>query len=418
MLEIGHAMTTAPPGLVPDSGAESEAVIREARKRQHRRHLLTGLAIVVLAGATGVAVSQIGPGGQLPGRQVLRHQGAPRRESAPSSGRAGVPAFFADALTSGEGNGPLEVRSSATGALVAEQSARINLGVAALAATGSGDLVIAEPAIAPGCGTRLYRVQLTGRGQLGRLTQVGPELPGLVLSLAASAGGQVIGYALAACGKGPPGFVGVFNTRTGWSRTWGGAGFAGANVPGKPRDLSLGWSLSMSANGRLLAFTGWNVAENWRFTRQVVRVLPTDAPAGTLAERSRVVLSRPLSLPELGAVALSPGGKSFYLCTKPARRAGIVRKIAAYATATGSRQRLIATLTGGFTETTCQMALDSTGRFLLLTSSVSPEGHPYPKTAVLRLARIDLTTRAVAVLSIKLPWGAGMDPPTGMITAS
>jgi hypothetical protein len=414
MLEIGHAMTTAPPGLVPDSGAESEAVIREARKRQHRRYLLTGLAIVVLAGAAGVGVSQIAPGGQLPGHQGLRHQGAPRRESAPSSGRAGVPEFFADALTSGEGNGSLEVRSSANGALVAEQTARIVVGVTALAATGPGEFVIAEPAIAPGCGTRLYRVQLTGRGQLGRLAQVGPELPGGVLSLAASAGGQVIGYALSGCGKGHPGYVGVFNTRTGWSRTWGGVDFAGANVSGKPHSLSLGWSLSMSANGRLLAFTGWNVAENWRFTRQVVRVLPTDAPAGTLAERSQVVLSRPLFPPELGAVALSPRGKSFYLCTRSASRNGIVRKIAAYATATGSRRQVIGTLTGGFTETTCQMALDSTGRFLLLTDSANS---PRPGTVVLRLAKIDLTTRAAAVLSIKLPQGSGMNPSTGMITA-
>ena len=64
----------------------------------------------------------------------------------------------------------------------------------------------------------------------------------------------------------------------------------------------------------------------------------------------------------------------------------------------------------------CQMALDPTERSLLLTESVSkPEG--YPGTPVLRLARIDLTTRAVAVLSVKLPRGGGMDPYTGMSTA-
>jgi len=78
---------------------------------------------------------------------------------------------------------------------------------------------------------------------------------------------------------------------------------------------------------------------------------------------------------------------------------------------------VIATLTGTVTQTSCLTALDTAGRFLLLTDSVSPQGHPHPVTAVLRLARIDLTTRAVAVLSIKLPWGAGMDQPTGMDTA-
>jgi hypothetical protein len=329
-----------------------------------------------------------------------------------------VPGFFADAVTTPEGNGPLEVRSSATGALVARQVMRIAVGVSALAATGPRSFVIAEPDIAPRCGTRLYRVQLTGRGHLGGLTPVGPALPGWVASLAASTGGRVIGYAVSGCGKGKPGYLGVFDTRTGRSRAWG-----EVNVSGNTGSVALSGPLSMSANGRLLAFTGWDLAGNWRvlggghFTHQVVRVLPTDAAAGSVAQRSHVVLSAPLSQPTLSAVALSPGARSIYLCTRSARRGRTVRTITGYATATGDRQRVIATLTGAVTPTSCQMALDPSGRFLLLTSSVSPQGHPHPETAVLRLARIGLTTRAVAVLRIKLPWGAGMDPPTGMNTA-
>jgi hypothetical protein len=47
-------------------GAEPEAVIREARRRQHRRQLVTGLAVAaVLAGATAV-VADIGSRGQPP----------------------------------------------------------------------------------------------------------------------------------------------------------------------------------------------------------------------------------------------------------------------------------------------------------------------------------------------------------------
>jgi hypothetical protein len=178
----------------------------------------------------------------------------------------------------------------------------------------------------------------------------------------------------------------------------------------------------MSASGHLLAFTGWDLTGNWHvlgeghFTRQVVRVLPTSAAAGTVAQRSHVVLSGTLSLPALTAVALSPDARSFYLCTRTSFGHRSAREIAAYATATGRRQRVITTLTGTFPSSSCQMALDPTGRSLLLTESVSnPQG--YPGTPVLRLARIDLTTGATAVLGVKLPRGAGMDPYTGMSTA-
>jgi hypothetical protein len=409
-------MKTAPTGLLPGSDPETEALIKEARRRQRRRYLVTGLAVVVLAGAAGVMVSQIGPSGHPPGRQGPRHPAAQRGKGPPFPTRAAVPRFFADTVTAAEGNGPLQVRASASGRLVAEQATPGPGGVVAgLAATGAGSFVIAEP-VNGGCGTRLYRFQLTGRGSLGRLAPVGPELTGWVSSLAASAGGQVIGYAVSGCGKGSPGHIGVFNARTGRSREW-----SDVNVGGNPGNVALGGAVSLSANGRLLAFTGWDVAGNWhvvgggRFTRQVVRVLPTNAPAGTVAQRSRVVLSRPLSQPELAAVALSPNAESFYLCMMSSSRDRSVRKIAAYATATGGRQQAIATLTGTSIPATCQMALDSAGRFLLLTNSLS--NPRYPGTPVLRLARIDLTARSAVILSIKLPSNAGMDPYAGMTSA-
>ena len=43
-------MKTAPPSSLPDTGAGTEALIKEARRRQRRRYLLTGVtALVVLA---------------------------------------------------------------------------------------------------------------------------------------------------------------------------------------------------------------------------------------------------------------------------------------------------------------------------------------------------------------------------------
>jgi len=66
-------MKTAPPGWLASVGADPEALIKEARRRQHRRYLAVGLAVVVmLAGAVGVTISVTGPGGHAPSRQVPR----------------------------------------------------------------------------------------------------------------------------------------------------------------------------------------------------------------------------------------------------------------------------------------------------------------------------------------------------------
>jgi hypothetical protein len=405
-------MNTTLPDTGPDTGAESEALIQEARRRQRRRYLLTGLVVVILAGAAGAAVSQTGPGDQPPVHPGPGGPGVLSGSSAPSAGRAAAPRFFADAVTTGEGNGPLEVRSSATGGLVAGDAAHMPVNVTGLAATGPDSWLIAEPG-GGWCDTRLYRVQLAGRGRLGGLTPVGPELPGSVWSLAASAGGQMIGYAVRGCGKGSPGYVGVFNARTGRSREWDDVSVSGIS----PGHVVLSGALSMSANGSLLAFTGWDVAgtspmaERGRLTSQVVRVLLTNAPVGSVARRSRVVLRRPVLAPQLAAVSLSPTGSSFYLCTPVNGRGGRVTEIARYATSSGSARQVVATL-GGTLAAGCSMALDTTGRFLLVPYAVGAGARP-----LLKVARIDAAARVVTIVNIRLPVNGGMDPYTGMTAA-
>jgi photosystem II stability/assembly factor-like uncharacterized protein len=62
-------MKAAPPSWLPDPGAEPEVLIREARRRQRRRYVAAGVAIVaVLAGVAGVVAGLHGPGSRHPSR--------------------------------------------------------------------------------------------------------------------------------------------------------------------------------------------------------------------------------------------------------------------------------------------------------------------------------------------------------------
>lgn len=332
----------------------------------------------------------------------------------------GLPRFFADTVDTVEGNGPLQVRDSATGGLVAEDTHLFGSpGITALAATSDRSFVIAAPAGNNfSCVTRLYRITLNAQDRPGRLSPLGHAVQGQVWSLAASMRGQSIGYAVSGCGKGQPGYLAVLDTRTGRTRQWSDVSLGGES----PGNVAVrGPFLSMSANGRVLAFAGWDIAGDWHVvggghaTRQVVRVLPTGAAPGPVAQRSHVVLSRPLSRAELAAVAVSPGGGSFTLCTMRDGRHKSVRTIAAYATATGALQRVIATVAGTPAPAVCQMALDPAGRSLLVPTSL--RNPRYPRSPVLGLARIDLPTRSVATLTIRLPPNGGMDPYAGMSTA-
>jgi photosystem II stability/assembly factor-like uncharacterized protein len=71
-------MKTAPATWQPGTGTEAEALIKEARRRQRRRYLAAGIAVVaVLASAAGVVAGLHGPGSGHPSRPGPHGQPVP-----------------------------------------------------------------------------------------------------------------------------------------------------------------------------------------------------------------------------------------------------------------------------------------------------------------------------------------------------
>jgi len=380
------------------------------------RAVLTGAAALALA-ACGAHPS---PGGRSPdGRSPDGHAGHSMAVTpAPGADAPAAPApprFFADVAAGGlGGRGVLQVRESATGRLVAQDSRVLATGLAALADRRT--FVVAEP-VGSSCATRLYRLRLNGRGKPGRPSRLDvPELHGELWSLAASGNGNVIGYAVSGCSNGDRGYVGVVHLPGGRARRWGDVNLGGVS----PGNVALNGALSLSANGRLLAFPAFDLSAGSRITAQDVRVLPVDARPGTVARRSRVLLGSPYPpyRPLLAAATLSPGGATLYACATLGQ-AGHAVRLSAYRTTTGRRLRTLATLTvtgsplagSGY----CPAALDAQGQYLLVPYAIRSSRNPAAGPE-LRIAMLAVTTGRVTDLTVRLP-GGGMEPATGMSIA-
>jgi hypothetical protein len=366
-----------------------QALIQEARRRRRRRYLVNGLTLAVSV-ALGAAVTLA----------VVRPDGGRRPTALPHGGqvpRAGVspamPPFFVD--TAGSALALLEVRASSDGKLVSTDHAIPPMSYYGMAATGSSSFVISEQASA-GCSAQIYRVRLNRRGHPSRPSPVGPPLPGIVQSLAASADGTVIAAALDSCGASPAtGYIRVFNTRTGGSTQW--SGLDGAN-PGSV-DLD-GW-MSMSANGKLLAFNAMAPGAHETSAGPQVRVLSTSAPAGTVDGRSRIVLHKAFLTNGSEQIALTPSGGDFYLCTLDGHGRGF--SVARYQTSTGAFLGTVARLHMMSVVPVCAMALSPSGGYLLVTAgtAVAPGNRPQITNAI----RIDLATGAQTAMRFEIASG-------------
>lgn len=395
-----------------DTTAEAEALIAEARARARRRRQRIALGVV---GAAAVAAGALVAVGGFPGGEpTATASTGPATAAAKASG---PPAYFAGTDELDGGYTSPVIRASATGKLVADLRMTPKLAgydpPYSLAAVGPDSFVVGMMTPTD-CSSQFFRFQLNAKGKPGALTQVGPTVPGDLTSMAVSAGGGEIGYSIDSSGcanaRALGSYLAVLSTRSGQTRRWtdpsGPSGFLG--------------SLSMSADGRELAF-GQVLAkpdgkDGYSLLGDEVRVLPVDAPSGSAAARSRVVVRTSVNATGFNAptVLLSPTGSSVYVCAAPmptpkpgAKRITQTARITAYQTATGKSAGVLASFAASYpvssvgeggvqplTVSCSSMALDPSGQYVLVPylDAISNTKDPYSAGA-LTAARISIATR-------------------------
>jgi hypothetical protein len=227
-----------------------------------------------------------GPRSQLPtGPAPAPALAADASRGVPTSAPApGVPRFYVTAYVAPSGGANyLVVRDTATGHVVAQVTPPANAFFAGLAATAGDRTFITTIDTGTGCTpVQLYQFRLNHRGVPGPLTPLNITLPGGIPQgqgdLAITPDGRTIAYDSGVCSSRatPPEVgaeVGVINLATRRARAWA-VPFTLANA-----DASQIMDVSLSADGGLLGYA----------TFDGTSVLPTSAPTGPLAARSRLV---------------------------------------------------------------------------------------------------------------------------------
>ena len=340
--------------------------------------------------------------------------------SAGHPSAATPPRFFADIVrVSGSvaGEGPLQVRSSATGRLTARQPGYDAL---AIAAYDSGSRLVVARQVSDRCASRLYRATLSADGRLGRLTRLGPVIHGIVASVAADADASVIGYFAGPCSKSASGYLAVLHARTGQVRRW-----TGVAMYGSDGSVATGSALSMSASGRVAVFTGEATGTGGRDIGQRAWALRTSASAGPLSVHMRTVLSRPNAGPALSAAVLSPGGKTFYLCVVSTKgtvsahhtvtqTAVITVRRTSDGASTGTVAKLTATGVTFMGEALgCPMAMTPDGHYLLAPYKLR-YGNSTSVPPLVSAAVLGTSSPARRFISFRLPGSGGMSVATGV----
>ena len=362
------AVDSAAPAAMQD--LEDLIIRRSQRARQkdgRRRRVMVPVAAA--AAVTAVAVLAVA----LPHALGLKQAGQ-RPPTAPPAG----PKFL---IEDAGGIFPLVVRNAATGARVAQVKLKEGGRTYVFpVTTPDGRTFVAVLYQLDPCRSWLYQFRLSAQGQPTAPTAFAalPTTGRQILSLAVSENGRELAYVATGCGSPGPSYLAVTDITTRQTRQW-------ALPAGSWAD-----NVSLTANGSLLSYI---LQRNSSPNSSVVRVMPTDAAPGSVAERGRTV-ARAAQFGRsdlISFAAVSADGSAVYFTTYPEATfpplpwAGQVRVVDL---ATG-RSRLVGAPAGqpGL------VAADPSVRHLLLQIQQSgSKGPPF------RLARLDLATGRITYL--------------------
>lgn len=257
----------------------------------------------------------------------------PKVLSGPAAAAPAGPRFVVTGFA--QSSSALEVHNLATGALTGQIGLPARPGgpssgsagpgqvfnVGAVA-TGNGRTFIVALYLSAPCRSWLYQFRLDSQGRPSALTPF-PALPSIrfvVIGLAVSENGGKIAFMTTGCGTSLGGIplpqvtLGVASTGTGQTRQWA---VAGSMLYDAISDLSL------TANGGLLAFSDIHRVRRGaelHDTTSYIRVMPTGAAPGNVADRSRIALRPGVVRPSLAGetvfAVISADGTTVYLTTE------------------------------------------------------------------------------------------------------
>jgi len=280
----------------------NEQTIQISASGGRRKLRLPQRALIPLAAAASVAIAAVLAAVIVP--QALSG-GRPGKQIPPVTSAAGLMPRYVVSIVSTVSSTSLTVHRSATGAVVAHVKAPQPGMLFASLATGDGRTYVAVLWRRAVCRSWLYQFTLNRAGQPGALTPYPlPSIGELLGPIAISEDNRTLAYVGENCSDptgAAPSDLAALTVSTMRTRQW--------TIP-EQANVS---SLSLTANGGLLAFN----IDTTKLFRSAALVLSTNAPPGTVTERSRVVVSAAQfgSTDEISSDVITPDGSVLYFTT-------------------------------------------------------------------------------------------------------